>query len=225
MIICLGPICVPIWPLLFLALKPLWSLLPEAQKRQLTSLWETTIYPYGIHPWFSRLPLKVQAFLTIGLKRKKTTTTTTTTTAYTPTSKDGAATGGAAAWGPVVLESGPVVLESGKVSYGTVEAITSDNAWTEALTKATPRSRLFVKFTADWCGPCKKIAPQYKALAQTNPRHRFVEVDIDELDDVAQKYGVMSIPHFSVFEAGKQLEGLKNSTQENLEAFVQKHAC
>lgn len=222
MIICLGPICVPIWPILFLALKPLWSLLPEAQKKQLASLWEMTIYPYAIHPWFSRLPPKVQAFLTIGLKKKKTAETTTTTT----TSDDGAATKGRG--GPVVKETEAVSPPEGgacEKPNGAVEVITSDNAWTEALTKATPKSRLFVKFTADWCGPCKKIAPQYKALAQTNPRHRFVEVDIDELDDVAQEYGVMSIPYFSVFEAGKQLEVLKNSNEKNLEAFVQKHAC
>jgi thioredoxin 1 len=50
-----------------------------------------------------------------------------------------------------------------------------------------------VDFYADWCGPCKTIAPHFNALAEreTKPgRIQFVKVDVDSQQEIAKKYGV-----------------------------------
>ena len=47
---------------------------------------------------------------------------------------------------------------------------------------------------ADWCGPCRMLAPVLEDLADENPEVTFVKVNIDDLPTLAQEYGVMSIP-------------------------------
>ncbi len=66
MIICIGPVCVPVWPLLFLGLKPIWNLLPEAQKETLRTFWFDSCYP-ALEPYLSMLPEKVRKFMFYGM--------------------------------------------------------------------------------------------------------------------------------------------------------------
>lgn len=53
-----------------------------------------------------------------------------------------------------------------------------------------------VKFTASWCGPCKKISPVFRDLADANRHVMCLEVDIDECPNIAREYGVDSVPTF-----------------------------
>jgi thioredoxin 1 len=64
--------------------------------------------------------------------------------------------------------------------------------------------RVVVDFYADWCGPCHQVAPALEELASKwEGTVRFVKVDIDENPDLAQKYGVFSIPTIALFEDGE----------------------
>ena len=62
---------------------------------------------------------------------------------------------------------------------------------------------VFVDFYADWCGPCKMLGPVVEELAEENPEVTFVKVNVDDLPDVAQRYGIMSIPTLISFKDGE----------------------
>lgn len=60
-----------------------------------------------------------------------------------------------------------------------------------------------VDFYADWCGPCKMLAPVIKQLSAEMQNCEFFKVNIDNDPDLASKYGVMSIPTVMVFKNGQ----------------------
>jgi len=63
---------------------------------------------------------------------------------------------------------------------------------------------VFVDFYADWCNPCRAVAPVVERLAEEyDGRVNFVKVNVDEAQDVAGGYGVTSIPTLKVFKDGK----------------------
>ncbi len=62
---------------------------------------------------------------------------------------------------------------------------------------------VFVDFYADWCGPCRMIAPSIEALSEEyDGKVRFVKINVDDNQDLAMKYDIMSIPTSMVFEKG-----------------------
>ena len=69
---------------------------------------------------------------------------------------------------------------------------TDDNFKQEALSSELP---VLVDFYADWCGPCKMLAPVIEALAgEYEGKVKIGKLNVDEAPDTAQQYGVMSIP-------------------------------
>ena len=77
-----------------------------------------------------------------------------------------------------------------------------------------------VDFYADWCGPCKMMAPIVEELAGEEPGVKVCKINIDEEMAIAQRYGVMSIPTFIAFKngevAGKQVGALPKSKLQEL---------
>lgn len=60
-----------------------------------------------------------------------------------------------------------------------------------------------VDFWAEWCGPCRMVAPSIDALAdEMDGKVKFGKVNVDECPQTAGEYGVMSIPTFIVFKGG-----------------------
>lgn len=84
---------------------------------------------------------------------------------------------------------------------------------------------VFVDFYADWCGPCKMIAPTIDSLAEKyEGKAKVVKVDIDAMGELAQKYQVMSIPTVKVFVNGKDVETKVGALPpEQYEAAIEKH--
>ena len=67
-----------------------------------------------------------------------------------------------------------------------------------------PERPTLVDFWAEWCGPCKMVAPVIKRLAKEyDGRMTFAKVNIDELPEISNRYGVRSIPTLIVFRGGK----------------------
>ncbi len=63
--------------------------------------------------------------------------------------------------------------------------------------------KVLVDLYATWCGPCKMIAPIVAEVAKEHPEIKVLRVDVDEVEEVAAKYGVSSIPTLLYLEKGE----------------------
>ena len=73
---------------------------------------------------------------------------------------------------------------------------------------------VLVDFYADWCGPCKAMGPVVEALAgEYEGRAKVCKLNVDESQDIAIEYGVMSIPTFIVFK-GRDVKAKFVGTQD-----------
>jgi thioredoxin 1 len=170
-VICLGPICLPLWPVVALTLKPIWDrVIPESIKHQLEQAW-------------------------ISLRRKL----------CPRRSKE---------------QSKAIRISGG----GHIVKVTSIEHYKNLL-KESGDVPVFVKFTADFCGPCKIISPHVETLAGTySERMKFCEVDIEEFDDLALEAGVTSIPAFHIMIRGSKKESFVGANVAALEKICEKFA-
>lgn len=78
--------------------------------------------------------------------------------------------------------------------------ITAENFKQEVLQSEKP---VLVDFYADWCGPCKMMAPVIEEIAEEVTDVKVGKLDIDSEIEIAQRYGVLSIPTLIVFKNGE----------------------
>lgn len=110
------------------------------------------------------------------------------------------------------------------VKPGTVHRVHS-SAEFEALVKgARGKQLLVVDFAATWCGPCKQMAPKVKAMAAAMPHAKFMHVDVDECEEVAQQYGVAAMPTFKLLRGGKEVDSLQGADEAALREKVERLA-
>ena len=84
---------------------------------------------------------------------------------------------------------------------------------------------VLVDFYADWCGPCKMIAPSIEKMSEKyEGKAKIFKLDVDANGPVAQTYRVMSIPTLLVFKGGKVVETIVGAVpQATLEAKLNAH--
>lgn len=77
--------------------------------------------------------------------------------------------------------------------------VTKENFEQEVLNSDKP---VLVDFWAAWCGPCRMLSPVVDQVAEETPSVKVCKINIDEQQDLAAQYNVMSIPTLMVFKAG-----------------------
>ena len=100
---------------------------------------------------------------------------------------------------------------------------TSDQTFEQdVLNSATP---VLVDFWAEWCGPCKALAPKLEEIAgEMKDRVRVLKLNIDENPGAPAKYGVRGIPTMILFKGGRDVDQIVgNHPKENIVAMIQKN--
>ncbi len=75
---------------------------------------------------------------------------------------------------------------------------------------------VLVDFWASWCGPCRMVVPIVEQIAEEYPEYKVVKVNVDEEQELAAQFGVMSIPTLMVVKNGEVVNksvGAKNKKQ------------
>ncbi len=99
-----------------------------------------------------------------------------------------------------------------------VVTITKDNFDQEVLKASEP---VLVDFWAVWCGPCRMMSPIMDEIAETVPGVKVGKVNVDDEDELAAQFGIMSIPSILAFKDGKLVnQSVGVQPKENILALV-----
>lgn len=75
--------------------------------------------------------------------------------------------------------------------------------------------KVLIDFYAEWCGPCKMLSPVVEKVAKENENIKFVRIDVDEEQNLAISYNIMSIPTLVVIEDGKEINRVVGLISKN----------
>ncbi len=80
---------------------------------------------------------------------------------------------------------------------------------------------VLVDFFATWCGPCRMFAPTFDEFAGEHDEVACVKIDVDQLGEIARRYGIMSIPTIILFKNGEPVKkNVGTLDLEELEDFA-----
>uniref|UniRef100_A0AAU2W2I8 Thioredoxin n=1 Tax=Streptomyces sp. NBC_00008 TaxID=2903610 RepID=A0AAU2W2I8_9ACTN len=84
--------------------------------------------------------------------------------------------------------------------------VTDETFDAEVLGASLP---VLVEFTAEWCGPCRQLAPVLGAIAaEESGRVRIVQIDVDRNPGITSRYAVLSMPTLMVFRSGEPVKSM-----------------
>lgn len=84
-----------------------------------------------------------------------------------------------------------------------VKTITTETFASEVLQSDIP---VLVDFYADWCGPCKMLRPTLEELSEERTDVKFAAINIDDNPEMADEYGISSIPCVILFKGGSEAD-------------------
>lgn len=80
-----------------------------------------------------------------------------------------------------------------------------------------------VDFTAQWCGPCKAMAPKFAKMADEIKDVVFLKVDVDDAPDVSEHCGIKCMPTFHFYKNGQKVDEFSGANEDSLKAKVSQH--
>lgn len=94
--------------------------------------------------------------------------------------------------------------------------IKSENEFDDIIKK----DKVVIDFYAEWCGPCKMLSPILEEVTKEEELNTY-KVNVDDLEDIARRYGIMSIPTIIIFSKGKEVKKHTGfMDKEKLKEFV-----
>ena len=102
-----------------------------------------------------------------------------------------------------------------------VNHVKDENFDNEVIKSDTP---VLVDFWADWCGPCKALAPKVEELSnEYSGKIKFIKMNVDENRDTPVKFSIMGIPTLILYKNGQAVDKLVgNHTKENIKTLLDK---
>ncbi|HSN86789.1 MAG TPA: thioredoxin [Thermoanaerobaculia bacterium] len=103
-----------------------------------------------------------------------------------------------------------------------IVTLTQDNFQQEVLSSDQP---VLVDFWAEWCGPCKRVAPLLDEIAEEmNGKVRIAKLNVDENQELAYQFQVQSIPTFILFKDGQMADRMMGAVPKSaFESFINRN--
>ena len=109
---------------------------------------------------------------------------------------------------------------SGTKRYTDVVVPKSDEEYYNVI--KTSNTLVVVDFTASWCGPCQQIKPKFKQFAKEY-NAEFLQVDVDEFENVAQEAKVTAMPTFHFYANGKKVAESVGADEKKIRQLIEKY--
>jgi thioredoxin 1 len=93
----------------------------------------------------------------------------------------------------------------------------------QAFKKLINKGNVVVDFYADWCGPCKSLAPKFVNLSNECSNVTFVKVNVDSHKEVSQQFNVRSLPSILFFKDGKRVDTVTGNSPNEIKTKIKKH--
>jgi thioredoxin 1 len=91
----------------------------------------------------------------------------------------------------------------------------------ESVNEIPAKGIVVMDFYANWCGPCKRIAPAFETLAGTFKNATFLKVNVDESPDLTEQFDVNAMPTFVFLVDGKLYQKVEGADLNQIIAILQ----
>jgi thioredoxin 1 len=109
-----------------------------------------------------------------------------------------------------------VLKEGGQLKPVRVRNMAIEHLKAENFNSVVSSGMVVVDFWAEWCGPCRMMGPVFDELSNEMDGVKFAKVNITESQDLAQKFGVMSIPTLVLFKDGKEVDRMMGAIPKGM---------